>query len=254
MADIDYHCPQCGRARKLSEYADPSGITCPACKVPYTVGRAGQGTGPVAPPPTPPGPRKRPSLKLKRKPPEPPPTPPEPPDGHGKRKPKAKVAKRPTSTLPDDVTKADDEVDDEQPVQRAYVKEERRPASHTWLAWLLFAVIGGVLWGCRYGGWLPPELLGWMSAYGWIVVVAFHILIVLKAMTDNMLQGVLALLVPGYTLYYIFVVSDDFFLRAVFAGLLVGMGLDAAEELNMRAQRIMSTAHRFIEEGGGDIR
>ncbi len=254
MADIDYHCPQCGRARKLSQYADPRGIMCPDCNVPYVAGATGQAAGTITNA-APPGPPERPALKLKHRKSEAPPADPEPPAARGKRKAaKHKPAKQQTTTLPDDVAEAAETTDDEQPVQRAYVTTERRPASHVWIGWLLFAAIGGSMWGLRYGNWFSGEAAGWLSAYGWIVVVAFHVLIVLKAMSDNMLQGILTLLVPGYSLYYIFVVSDDFIMRAVFAGLLVGTGMDAMVEFNIRAQQVMSTVHRFIAEGGGDIR
>ena len=106
----------------------------------------------------------------------------------------------------------------------------------------------------RYGGGLPPEYLALAAEYSWIVFMAFHIIVVLKAMTDGMMQGILCLLVPGYSLFYIFAVSDDFYLRAVFGGLLIGIGQDSAIKINMYASQLADVAHGFIAEGGGDIR
>jgi hypothetical protein len=69
-----------------------------------------------------------------------------------------------------------------------------------------------------------------------------------------MLQGILCLFIPGYSFYYLFGVTDEFYLRAIVAGLLVGIGQDAAIQLKEHAGHITGAVNDFISGGGGKIR
>lgn len=99
--------------------------------------------------------------------------------------------------------------------------------SHHIVAWVLFLGLGAGMWTLRYGGYLPTPYLQTLQEYAPVVILAFHVLIVLKAFQDSLFQGILCLLVPGYSLVYLFFINDDFYGRAVFAGLLVGMAEDS---------------------------
>jgi hypothetical protein len=137
---------------------------------------------------------------------------------------------------------------------RPEIKDDKRRINHAAVAGSIFVVLGSAMGYLRYGGVLPPDVIAMTTEYGWLVVVAFHVMIVLKAMTDSMLQGILCLLVPGYSLFYLFGVSDDFYLRAILAGVLVGIGQDAAIKLSGYAAQAGDVVHSFIAGGGGDIR
>ncbi|MCK5529408.1 MAG: hypothetical protein KAI74_06965 [Kiritimatiellae bacterium] len=96
------------------------------------------------------------------------------------------------------------------------------------IAWVIFLGLSALMFYMRYQDFLLDDTQREMMAtYAPMVVIAFHILMVLKAFSDNVMHGVLALLVPGYSIIYLMFICDDFYARAVFAGLMVGMGEDA---------------------------
>ena len=108
-------------------------------------------------------------------------------------------------------------------------KKLKGRAPHAAIAATLFVVLGTAAALCRYGGLVPAYWLDiWRLEAIW-VFVAFHILILLKAVKESIFQGILCLLVPGYGLYFVFLRCDDFYLRAVVAALLVGGGQDGLE-------------------------
>ncbi len=85
-----------------------------------------------------------------------------------------------------------------------------------------------------------------MITYAPLVVIAFHVLIVLKAFSDNVLHGVLALFVPGYSFIYLLFISDDFYARATFAALMVGMGEDAWASISEYVTNIYDTITAWL--------
>lgn len=96
------------------------------------------------------------------------------------------------------------------------------------IAWALFLGLGTLMFFMRYRGFLLNDTQREiMITYAPLVTIAFHILIVLKAFSDNVLHGVLALFVPGYSFIYLLFISDDFYARATFAALMIGMGEDS---------------------------
>jgi len=121
-----------------------------------------------------------------------------------------------------------------EPTQKELRKAARKRHSklagktnHAIIAAILFVVLGAAAGLLRYGGLLPPHYLAFWRKEAIFVFLAFHILIVLKAVKESMFQAILALLVPGYSLYFAFFRCDDFYLRAVLAALLIGGGEDA---------------------------
>jgi hypothetical protein len=61
---------------------------------------------------------------------------------------------------------------------------------------------------------------------------------------------VLCIFVPLYSLYYIFLISDDFLLRAIFAATLVGFGQDGGIVLQREVTAIVQGVSDWIRSGG----
>jgi len=144
-----------------------------------------------------------------------------------------------------------------QPAQYRYSPtRERRDQGSRKLrvgAWLTFLVLGGALGYARYGGVLSGTQIGMIKQYGPLIILAFHLLILLKAFRDSMFSGMLCLLVPFYSLYYLFIISDDFILRGVVAGVLVGIGQDSADTFQREFLGVCDMVHRWIMSGGGEV-
>jgi hypothetical protein len=121
-------------------------------------------------------------------------------------------------------------------------------------SWILFIVLAGVAVYLRYGGILPEQYLSMLRSYSPYMMIAFHVVIVLKAFKDSVYQGILCLLVPFYSVYYLLVISDDFYMRAVFAGLAAGTGEDTAVFLQERLNAGINAVNHFIETGAGSVR
>lgn len=119
--------------------------------------------------------------------------------------------------------------------------------------WLVFLVLGGALGFARYGGMLSSHYLSYSVKYGAFVVLGMHIILVLHAFKESVFQGILSLLVPLYSFYFLFVISDAFYLRAVFAGILVGIGQDSAFVWQDWIMTIIRTVTSWIQSGGGDV-
>jgi predicted RND superfamily exporter protein len=119
-------------------------------------------------------------------------------------------------------------------------------------SFIMFLVLGGAAGFCRYGNVLSEEQMALIPKYGPIVVLALHIFIVIKAFSDSVFQGVLCLLVPLYSLYYLFGVADDFPLRAITAAVLIGVGQDSAVVFQEKFMEAASAVNAWISSGGGD--
>lgn len=92
------------------------------------------------------------------------------------------------------------------------------------MAWLLFILLGAGMAAWRYGGWYEwPPLF---TAYGPYVVVGLHAIIIALAFSDDWFAGILCLLVPGYSLYWLCARSGRAFFSALVFGLLAGIGED----------------------------
>lgn len=117
-------------------------------------------------------------------------------------------------------------------------------------AWVTFFVLAAGMWFLRYGNVLALRHLDMMKQYAPIVVLAFHILILLKAFQDSVFQGILCLLIPGYSLIYLFFINDDFYARAVFAGLLVAIAEDSFLFYQDKMAGIYEAITAWLARGG----
>jgi hypothetical protein len=120
------------------------------------------------------------------------------------------------------------------------------------LGWAVFVILGGVSGYLRYGKVLSGQHLSLMQTAAPYVVLGLHVAVVLQAFKDSVYQGILCVLIPPYSVYYLFMISDDFALRGVVAGLLVGLGQDAGLTYAELFRKSTAAIQGFISSGGGE--
>ena len=213
MADIQIKCPQCGAAVGVSEYADRSALRCRACGAPLD--ESGAANQPE---------RSRLRLKQQAQPPVM-----QPDSAAGGAAAGWRYARITAHAQP---------------------RRRLRITQHI-LSWLLFVVVAAVMWYLRYGGGLNTPQLAWMAHWGPYLLLVVHVMVVLRAFKDAIFQGILCLLVPLYSLVYLFLICDYFFMRAIVAGLLVGIGMDSLQFYEHVWTRTVNAVNAWIESGGG---
>ncbi len=117
----------------------------------------------------------------------------------------------------------------------------------------VFILIGAVMYMCRYEGWLTGSNLSMLIKYGPYAVLVLHVTLVLMAFQDAVFQGILCLLVPLYSFYWLFMVTDQFMMRAVVAGILVGVGQDSVAFYQVVMNDTYRVVSTWIKSGGGDV-
>jgi hypothetical protein len=128
---------------------------------------------------------------------------------------------------------------------------QRQPRNtHLIISWLVFLALGGILGYVRYvPNSVPPTYLQMLKDYGIAVFAVLYVTIMLRAFKDNVFQGLLCL-IPLYPFYYIILICDDFYLRAVVAGAMVGVGWDSLLLINTEAQIWINWIQGWIAHGG----
>lgn len=128
---------------------------------------------------------------------------------------------------------------------------ERQPRNtRLLLSWLVFVVLAGVMGYLRYApNNLFPDLTHLLKQYGIFAFGALYVTIILSALKDTVFQGLLCL-IPLYPFYYILMVSDDFFLRAVVCGVMVGIGKDSFWIINDWMTFLINFVQAWIAHGG----
>lgn len=239
MADINITCDKCSKETTISEFVDDSNLKCHSCGealekpgglIQAAIKDKASASDDMSPTPS------KSKLRVARR-----------------KKTTAITEEEGQASLKQIVAQTEDENEEGSLTLRPKVKVKKKGTNHIILSGLLFLVLGCGTGYLRYRADLPQNILDLSIQYSWIVFLAFQGMITIKAMTDNIMQGILCLLIPGYFLFYLFAISDNFYLRAVLAGLLVGIGQDAAAELKIQAGYIAKIASDFIESGGGDI-
>jgi hypothetical protein len=219
MADITITCKSCSATLTLSEYAKPDNLLCPACKAPLTM------PSPV-------------ELKSDRFLPE------------HLRQAKAQAAESATPDLP--AVQLKDIATQIHNNRRKRVRMET--VMPTLKAFVLFALLAGILSYLRYfDGYqliLEPSDLDSFRFGGAIAILFFHVVIVIEASTQNFLTGLLCLLLPGYSIYYLFTESDSFWLRAIVMALVVAFGPDFVFYVKDYALAVFNFISAWLEAGG----
>lgn len=94
------------------------------------------------------------------------------------------------------------------------------------VGWLVFIGLGAALIYIRFFAGLPDIAPDLLKRYGMIAVGLIYLASIFLALKDNMFDGLLAIIVPFYSLYYLFFVSGSILLRALGAALLAAFGFD----------------------------
>jgi hypothetical protein len=229
MSDIQITCLQCGKENTVSEYAET--VICRFC------GGELPRKKPVSPPAAAAGVSQGRKLKLKKeeKPPEP----------------RLEPGETPASFLPPPVIAAED--DQSRFAKQRIVTTKKKGWAAAAMPWVVFVAIAGVMYWLRYRGGLSAPQLETVKQYGPYLFLACHVVIILAAFKDQVFYGILCLLLPPYPYYYLLLVSDSFYLRAVLAGLYVGIGWDSLSFLNEHTKFIIDGVNRWIQSGGGPV-
>ena len=225
MADVDVHCDKCGSTVTVSEFVDFEAMYCRRCG--EKLNRDTRDDD-----------RQR--LRIR---PEPEPEPQEKPRRR-RRTPNAGSA---------EVMEAETREDKQYlPGGRHAAAHHKRKVrlTHMTASWILFIVLGGLMYVLRYRDEVSSALIDQAFTFGPYLLAALHVVIVLRAFTDSVFQGILCLLVPLYSAYYLFMVSDDFYLRALVAGLLVGIGQDSMAFYQELITNVTNAVTAWIASGG----
>lgn len=227
MPDIDIQCLSCGNEISVSDIVDISKLKCRACGGEFL--RSDGAAAPIGPSPE----QKRRSLmkKVQRTEPREP-------------APKQEQPKDETHNL------AWEKLNNPEGQKEVQKESSKLYSALTWKAWVLFLVIAAISGGLRYSGIIPSYILAQAVLYEALIVVVIQVFILLKAFQDSVFQGVMCVLLPPYAFYYLFAESDDFNLRAVTAGLLVGLGQDAGLIFFEWSQTIIQSVNDWIASGG----
>ena len=214
MADIDITCGKCGNVVTISEFADPTSIVCRKC------GEKLQKPGTVS--------------------------------VQKKQKPTVRVLKREETAE----VAADEPPPTEWRFHKHTKKEEIKGQSavfstHHIGSWVVFLVLGAIGGALRYGGFLDPTQLAIVKQASPFALLAVHIIILLAAFRHSIFQGTLGIMLPPYPYYFLFAVSDEFYLRAIVGGVLIGIGQDGFTFVSREGLVIYNAVTGWIASGGG---
>lgn len=240
MADREIVCSSCSKSVTVSEFADIAMLKCPGCGKPFQPPQPAASEKPDTPSEQPddtePSSAKAPKPKLQVKKREHKTSSLFTPDGTGTAE-----AGSPNASAPPDGTCVAQ-------VETREIKEKRNV--HYLASWAVFLVLGGVMGWLRYGGVFSNKQLATIAPYTVWAILVLYLVTLLLAFSDTVFQGILTLLMPPYFLYYLFLVSDQFYVRAVTAGILVGIGEDAFGIINEHIQQTIDTVQSWIASGG----
>jgi len=215
MPDIEITCSKCGNVVTVSEFADADGMVCHLCGEPL---------------------HKPQLMSLEPRP----------------LTRRLKINWNQPLNTPADETSAPVETN---PAPAGAVREEgARPRkirmSRPVGSWLLFLLLGGFMYYWRYQVGLSDSQIEQVRFFGPIIVLAFQVLISVRAFADSVFQGILCLIVPFYSLYYLLMVCDSYLLRAVVVAVLIGIGQDSAQVIGEQSKKTYAAVMGWIRSGG----
>ena len=225
MADIQLKCPVCTRTITVSEFVDPTAVRCPACGEPLQVPERSN-----AP--------KKPGVQISGA---------EGQTAHAAPRVKGKEKSVEGKKAKEKPTREWRFHKHTRTLENA--PEPKRHAGPAMISWIIFVILAGACFVLRYHDLLPQAGYAYIMVYSPVVYLAFHVLITLKAFKDSVFHGVLCLLLPPYALYYLFISSDDFYLRGIFGGMLVLIGQDTLIYVSEKMIFFFHKANQFIQGG-----
>lgn len=113
--------------------------------------------------------------------------------------------------------------------------------------WLIFLGLSSVLIYFRFFSDLPGAALDSLKRYGMIAVGVVYLISIFLALKDNMFDGLLAIVVPFYPLYYLFFASGSIFLRALGAAFLAAFGFDCLLFLQNAALKLFERVTYWMQ-------
>jgi|GEM_PF-3667099 len=118
------------------------------------------------------------------------------------------------------------------------------------LSWFLFLLLAPAMFYLRFGDIIQdPLLFDDVKAFGMVAIIILYIVVVLEAVKNELFDGMLCFFVWPYGLYYLFIKSDSFFLRALFAAAAVGFGYDFSMAAYDKGLEFYRWATYMINEG-----
>ena len=245
MPDIKLTC-QCGREVTLSEYAKPESRICPSCgtaiAIPGTPESDSRSTSSSVPSPAESdaraseptsGDRAKPSLAKRPR--------------TGKRK-TVLPADAPVSTVRAEVV----------PSTRRVRRAQPTVFSAATISLLILLLVGIPLAWYRYSGRMDPTTLESLFHMGyewgpWALLIV-HVLIIINAFHDEFFQGILSIMVPLYSFSYLYIRSDNHYLRVGFALFLIlfapGTYDGAADYANLIYHKASAWIGQYDHEAG----
>ena len=217
MADIEVRCSSCGKTATVSEFALRQALNCPAC------GEKLSQTSAASP------------QKAKRSP--------------RIRTEPAKLAEaEPADGAEEEHAQPEWRFNTQIQDMRSQ-PDSKRKINPALLPWLLFSLLAVAMYFLQHHAIPALEYEDYRATASPIIYMGFHILITLRAFKDSVFHGVLCFLLPPYTLYYLFLASDDFYLRAVFGATLFVIGKDTAFFFQEAWISFYNAANHFIQGG-----
>lgn len=212
MADIVLTCDKCGNRFSISEYVTSETITCAKCKNTVTI------------------PARAPDLPVVQR---------------------LKFAK--TEPEPEPQRAAMEDVDAAKyrqgmpDVRRTTRRRVRRrgSSSHLLWPWVIFIVLASVLCYLRFvPGAIDVDMLVKAAI---TAIFVLHFTVVTIAFADDAFSGVLCAIIPGYSLFYLFFMADQYYLRSIVAALLVAFGWDTSIAIGNFAHETYVNVTYWIE-------
>lgn len=236
MPDIDITCPQCKTVNTVSEFVDPDNILCRTCKTklekPAEAGKI----------------KKKPTVRaravhtiFKQ------------PDDLDKPPRRERQATHPAQLAVEQASKANKAQKSEpQNTVRATTKIKQQPRKFQMTdvarSWLIFFCLGSVTGYLRYGGILTEDNIENFDSIAPFIYLGVHIFLCVQVAKESIIHGILGFLLPPYMLYYLFAVSDYFYMRAIVAGLAVGMSQATAVFIADSAAGFFSAADAWLHD------
>jgi len=230
MSDVVAKCLRCGNEARVSEYVSIESMTCPNCGSGLSLDKSTS--------------RPAKSLTVLREKPTSANTPPS--------------GKTPSSTHSNSSTPESEVVAAKNPKyhRRRGDRKKRRvgrfQVSDYMLSWILFIILAPILYELRYGEFFSGQNLEDVTTCGIGAFFLFYAVIVVEALREEVLDGILALFLPPYALYYLFFKSNSFFLRAILAAIAVGFCQDIVVLVGTQTADWYDIVTRWV--GGGALK
>ena len=211
MSDVTAKCAKCGKERLVSEFVDSASLVCPDCGTALEVDTTGASRTRALPR----------ILGLKPK---------------------------------------------EQVEQEAAAAAKRRPKfrpkhgsllarvgsqgiSDLAISWILLCLLAPTLTYLRWGDILSPDTLKSYITCGLIVFGVFYLVVVVEAFSQEVFDGMLALFLPPFTVWYLFAKSDSFSLRAIIVSLGIAFGYDIVTVVGGEMVTLFIAINNWIQGG-----